>query len=185
MGFPQARTTAGRSAVASPIGIPRLLLNQRTNIMSIFGSREEDPLLQGDPLAPAPENESSDEEEISERGSSDDQAGRPDDRERGEPQAPASSEEPRSSGETVFSSSGDGPNGARTGKPSSSGTTDTRVLLRSVEEAADGRLTRLNAAIEEGWRLQCVELRDGTTTSTAQTAEASRSLAFVLRRSGA
>jgi hypothetical protein len=151
--------------------------------MSIFGSREDDPLLQGDPRAPTPKDESTDEGEGAERERTENQVMRSDDRDRDEPNAPASSGASRSSEETVFASSGDGPSRSRTEKSSSSGTTDTRILVRSVEEAAAGSLSRLNAAIEAGWRLQRVELRDGPPDSDADRG-GEQSLAFVLRRAG-
>jgi hypothetical protein len=47
-----------------------------------------------------------------------------------------------------------------------------------VEAAAEGRLTELNAAFDQGWRLAHVDLRSETADATAPE---ERSLAFILR----
>jgi hypothetical protein len=57
----------------------------------------------------------------------------------------------------------------------------TRVLVRLLEEAANGRLDRLNTAVDAGWRLQRVELVNEA-ADEQQSAGASRSLAFVLHK---
>jgi hypothetical protein len=101
--------------------------------MSIFGSREEDPLLQDDPLAPSSEDESAPEDEPP----------------AGDDPAPASAEdaeeapteEPPDESEGHFALDGEG---------------TTRTLVRSVGEAEHGNLTVLNAAFDQGWRVDCV-----------------------------
>jgi hypothetical protein len=125
--------------------------------MSIFGSRDDDPLLQGDPFAPSDEDEPHD----AASPSDDDPAQK--------------TRDPAGSTDDVP------PPGASVFGPSDE---DTQVLVHLVEEAADGRLGRLNAALDAGWRLRRVELRDDPPGDPTRSTADARALAFVLRRSG-
>jgi hypothetical protein len=125
--------------------------------MSIFGSRDDDPLLKGDPFAPSDEDETHD----ASSPSDDDPA-----RKTRDP-AGSGDDAPRPGG-SVFGPSDE----------------NTQVLVHLVEEAANGRLGRLNAALDAGWRLRRVELRDDPPDDPTRSATDARALAFVLRRSG-
>lgn len=129
--------------------------------MSIFGSREDDPLLQDDPFAPPPDDDPSAEEDASPA----------------EQSADAPSDETPSRSESVF-----GPSDGEGDRFSES--TSTRVLVHPVEEAANGHLAQLNMALDEGWRFRRVELREEATDEELQSRQAPRTLAFVLHRSG-
>lgn len=148
--------------------------------MSIFGSRDDDPLLQDDPFAPNPKNDPSEEGPPGEKSAGEDttdeglRAGdsampeRPDadSARRGSVFGPADETRGRSSVEEASGSDEDG----------------TRVLVRLLEEAAEGRLDRLNTAVDAGWRLRRIELLDDASDKQGQSADASRSLAFVLHK---
>lgn len=105
--------------------------------MSVFCPRNEDPLLQNDPLAPSDETEAdeeSSEETPSPKGDSLAE----------EKGAREASSEPASK----FASS-------ETGCP-------TRTITCSTEAANDGRLAPINTALNQGWRLDRVDvLEDG------------------------
>lgn len=152
--------------------------------MSIFGSRDDDPLLQGDPFAPDAEDDPSDGEPPEESTGEDanDEGPRPEGPSMTErPDAPPA-EADSDRRESVF-----GPADNAEGHPSDrdapgSEEGGTRVLVRLLEEAANGRLDRLNTAVEAGWRLQRVELVNETPDEQRRSAGASRSLAFVLHK---
>ena len=145
--------------------------------MSIFGSREEDPLLQDDPFAPQSEDDSpeADDTDPSETQPSD---SGPRSQEKATHTPPSG--DTRSVGTSVF---GDNKPNRASGNASASDNTDTRVLVRLVDEAANGRLGRLNAAINDGWRLRSVELRNEAPDAPGPNTGPSRSLAFVLHKS--
>ena len=153
--------------------------------MSIFGSRDDDPLLQGDPFAPGAEDDPSDEEPAGEES-----AGEDTDDEGLRAGEPATTERPDASpaeGDSTSRDSVFGPADDDQGRASGEGDPvsedgGTRVLVRLLEEAADGRLDRLNTAVDAGWRLQRVELVNEAADEQRQSAGASRSLAFVLHK---
>ena len=110
--------------------------------MDLFGSREEDPLLENDPLAPSPDENADSGEE------------------------PTADDAPSSSNDDD-SPSGDAPSSSNASNGSSphfalAGTGDTRTLRRSVEKTEDGGLSVLNAAFDQGWRLDRIEYRAET-----------------------
>jgi len=105
--------------------------------MSIFGSREEDPLLQNDPLAP-PSDDSSDSSSAHPEGLRSD------------------SDSPLSNALTEAESPGPG---APFAFPEEG---PTRTLRRSVEAAREGHLSILNAAFDQGWRLTRIEYQEQT-----------------------
>ena len=149
--------------------------------MAPFGSREDDPLLQDDPLAPpSKEGDGEDDdttgdvdpeahadESTGEGAAVDEEDARAESRslvETGEDSRVGEATDP-----SVFEDSGD--------RFKFDGDGDTRVVTRSADGASKGRLTVLNAAFEQGWTLERVELRNG------EGGEAARmSIAFVLRR---
>ncbi|PQJ26945.1 hypothetical protein BSZ35_18655 [Salinibacter sp. 10B] len=149
--------------------------------MAPFGSRKDDPLLQDDPLAP-PSDEGAGEEDDS-TGDVDPETHADESTDEGaavdgedadaESRSLVETGEASRVGETtdpsVFEDSGDRFKFGRDG--------DTRVVTRSAEGASEGRLTVLNAAFEQGWTLDRVELRND------EGGEVDRmSIAFVLRR---
>ena len=153
--------------------------------MSIFGSRDDDPLLQEDPFAPNPKDDPSEEDPPGEKSAGEDatdeepRAGDSATAER--PDAPPSEADSARRG-SVF-----GPADTAQGRPSAegvpgSGEGGTRVLVRLLEEAAEGRLDRLNTAVDAGWRLRRIELLDDASDKQGQSAGTSRSLAFVLHK---
>jgi hypothetical protein len=79
--------------------------------------------------------------------------------------------------QSVFDGAGDGQDGEFR-----SGPTDDCVVVRPVEKAAAGELPTLNAALEEGWRLRRVELRDVPPDASPQSTSTTLFLAFVLHR---
>lgn len=123
--------------------------------MDPFGSREDDPLLQGDPFAPTSSEDDADGGEAASENRSPVETG----------EASRSGE---TTGESVFEESGS--------HFALDGDGDTRVVFRSAEGASEGRLTVLNAAFDQGWSLDRVELRKG------EGGGAGTSIAFVLRQ---
>ena len=123
--------------------------------MSVFGSRKDDPLLQNDPFAPASEEEEPD----------------TDDSSKDEDASPSNDHD--SFG--VF-----GPTGESGGAPPFSVKEEgsSRVIVCSKKEVINGRLTALNAAFNDGWRLERIEWRQEEPTEN----EAAPALAFVLLR---
>lgn len=171
--------------------------------MDIFGSREEDPLLQDDPLAPSSEEGAS--EDNAEGGSAEE-----DSHKRNAPKQDIASEEASSTGFNSDASPTESidddhlPTGTNEEREDSvfrntaadqgrgphfrfDGTEDTRVVVRSGKEAAEGRLTVINAALEEGWQLGRVEVQENDPSASSAEVEASSkdtsiTLAFVLHR---
>jgi len=124
--------------------------------MNLFGSREDDPLLENDPLAPSSDENTASGEE---RASDDDSApsspagdGPRTSPSREENDDPGSGNDAPSAG----TSNGTGPHFALPG------TGSTRTLRRSVETAQEGRLSVLNAAFDQGWRLDRIEYQKET-----------------------
>lgn len=155
--------------------------------MTLFGSREEDPLLQNDPLAPS--SGESGEKEPGETGSFEDDTrsedARSNESSRGE-EKPGGKEPPGSE------SDGAGDDAGSVFRSYSNhfaldGEGDTRVLVRSEEEALEGRLTLINAALNQGWRLARVEVNDEETSEQSSSTRdgrkdaTGRSVVFVLR----
>lgn len=159
--------------------------------MNPFGSRDEDPLLQNDPLAPSSDDAASDDEADAS----------------GEPPPETTDASPPSSEKTTAQSgkigSGPGEASARDEDPPVSdpspaadqsvfspsdgffafeGQGDTRVVVRSVPEASEGRLTVLNAALGRGWRLARVELRGDEADRDSSPDRTAPEIAFFLRR---
>lgn len=138
--------------------------------MSIFGPRDEDPLLQNDPLAP-PTDEG--EEENEENPSSGDSSSE-DAPSSGASSRPSSSG-PRSEGTadgaaSLFESTGADAGAAESEVvPESGGTEDeeTVQVRYSLEEAMRGRLGRLNELLGEEWELDRVGCRLNEKASSA------------------
>lgn len=152
--------------------------------MNLFGSREEDPLLQNDPLAPSSED-SPDDPAPSDNPSSEENA---DPSASEEPSPSDDSDEragqPRSSleegGGSVF---GPCPPSAPADAPAD-GNRPRRTLTHTVAEAADGELAALNAALDAGWRLDRVEVRTApeAPTDAPPAGDRSATIAFLLWR---
>jgi hypothetical protein len=140
--------------------------------MSVFGSRDEDPLLQDDPLAPSADDDDHEEASPDETTSSDDVTR----------SASSSSAEGGRGGGTVF------------GRVTPTGTNDeedgreTRVLVQSPAEAASGALAALNNALDNGWRIRRVDIEEDASAGRdaeieGPSTEPLLTLAFVLHRS--
>lgn len=144
--------------------------------MSVFGSRNDDPLLQNDPLAPsADENDEDD-------AAAPDEAATEDDAER---EATATNGERTE--ESVFGPGASAGSGTED-RPNAHGNEKTRVVACSVAEVARETIANLNKALDDGWRLDHVEVNErGTAEWEAEAgtsaADSSLELAFVLRRS--
>ena len=159
--------------------------------MSLFGSRKEDPLLQNDPFAPSSEEdkstESSSEDDPPENNPDRDETSQRE-QEAEESESPSSSTAGESK-DSVFTPS-------RTQEEEGKGffqfgsRGDSRVIVRSAKEAEEGRLTVINSAIDEGWRLDRVETSEeaptqGTASEKMENEERSQfKLAFIFRRPG-
>jgi hypothetical protein len=155
--------------------------------MTLFGRREEDPLLQNDPLAPSSDDgqegpRSSNENDSSEAVPPENEDVSPD----GPDEDASSVASPRS--ETPESVFGAGSSTDTNNHFSFDGTDETRVIIRTAEEATSGRLTVLNSAFDQGWRVDRIEVNPGAPRDTppegqdAASNSPSRSFAFVLRR---
>lgn len=147
--------------------------------MSIFGSREDDPLLQNDPLAPSPDDDPA--------GDTADEDG---DASESDRSSTARNRSEAPADEDASTDSAAGPATSVFGSPAgvqgrSSSRTDERVIVRLVEEAANGRLAQVNTALDAGWRLRRLELRDEVPDGRVPTtADSPQSVAFVLYRPG-
>lgn len=148
--------------------------------MSVFGSRNEDPLLQNDPLVP-----SSDEDETSpdESSSTDDAA---DGQDASGSETTAANGTPQAGG-GVFGEGGSPKSDAKDGHASSGGRAETRIIVHSIGEADREPLTAVNRALDDGWRLDRIETRGDSIPEREGEREDpypefALSLAFVLRR---
>ena len=154
--------------------------------MSVFGSRNDDPLLQNDPLAPpSDENEEEDAPSPDDSTTEDDAASHPEE---------ASRESSASNGErteeSVFGPSVPVEGGDEDGQHSRTGTEKTRVVVCSVAGVARETIANLNEALDDGWRLDHVEVNERGRAEWEEegedsSADSSLELAFVLRRSAA
>ena len=140
--------------------------------MSVFGSRDEDPLLQDDPLAPSADDDDHEEASPDETTSSDDVTRR----------ASSSPAEGRRGGVTVFGRV------APTGDDGEEAGGETRVLVQSPAEAASGALAALNNALDDGWRIRRVDVNEDSAAEPdaeigRSSSEPTLTLAFVLHRS--
>jgi len=124
--------------------------------MSVFGSRKDDPLLQNDPLAPGSDEDSGEDD----------------------PDQHASSTEE----DSVFRRTTSDGDGAENSHFRFDGSEDTRVLVRSATEVVDGRLTVLNAAFDEGWRLERIEIEENAPEDEPSSTDTALTLGFVLQR---
>lgn len=131
--------------------------------MNPLGSPEKDPLLQGDPLAPFADEESTPKEKSTS----------PERQREGPP-----TDEDTAAEEKKGSSSGKEPlpvmdeEQAPPAEESVSETNDqfpfegegtVRTVVRNFEEARSGNLTMLNAAFDQGWRLDQIVYRERST----------------------
>lgn len=123
--------------------------------MSLFGSREDDPLLQDDPLVP------SDDESSAPSARAPDEAP---EESAPSPQAPEETSDSPPGGNTSSSRSQSGPSSASdTGdRAALSGEEARRALVRGVDAAEAGNLSALNTAFDQGWRLDKVVYREET-----------------------
>jgi hypothetical protein len=117
--------------------------------MSIFGSREEDPLLQDDPLAPSSEEDAASEDEPS-AGDDSSQTSAADTEARSTEEAPDAPDTGAVADSDEEAADESGGHFALDGEGTS------RTLVRSLEEAEHGNLTVLNAAFDQGWRIDRV-----------------------------
>jgi hypothetical protein len=134
--------------------------------MSIFGSRDDDPLLQDDPFAPSGE---------------DDEGSRG-----GAPAEKRSSEEERSEGASnrlgsLFESGeGEEERGQDQKRELEQETLQVRC---STDESRQAPLDRLNALFEQGWRVDHIEHKPSERTpATEETSARHTTLLFILRR---
>jgi hypothetical protein len=124
--------------------------------MSLFGSREDDPLLQDDPLAPSEEDAESSSSRASDEEPSDHDESVPAS-EAVSPEAP--SVEAESSEKTQH---GGAATAGRDDRFSFDGEDARRALVRNVDDAEAGNLAVLNTAFDQGWRLERVVYREET-----------------------
>lgn len=143
--------------------------------MNLFGSRDDDPLLKNDPLAPSDDETSSEEE--AERDEESDAVSTDGDT----PVADGDSGTGETYGDSVFGATRAASDGEYF---EMDGEGDQPILVRSLHNASNGRLTMLNAAFDQGWRLARIELRDAAPSEEEAPPEEGRSLAFHLRWSG-
>ena len=156
--------------------------------MSLFGSREEDPLLQDDPLAPSSDEEGPN-EEGPEEGASDEASADAQPTEGADEATPASQNDSEKdapppaisgeSGDSVFAPTCSNGEDGESGFFHFEGEENERVLVRTAREAAAGRLNVLNSALDGGWRLGRIELREDSSSE-----DSSIECVFVLRRPG-
>ncbi len=119
--------------------------------MSIFGSREDDPLLQDDPFSPADEDPSSEATSASEGTSSTPEG----------TEAPSTGSAAPANADATAPAQGDSA-GARGGDGGSTGGEAQRSLVRSADEVESGQLDALNTAFDQGWRLESIAYREET-----------------------
>lgn len=124
--------------------------------MSLFGSREDDPLLQDDPFAPSEEDSAS-------RPSAPSEEEHPDPEASGSGADAISPDVPASGAELPAEAQHD-ESAAAGGKDrfSFDGEEARRALVRNVDEAEAGTLSALNTAFDQGWRLERVVYREET-----------------------
>lgn len=149
--------------------------------MSIFGSQEDDPLLQGDPFAPssgdgAPEENGAANDDPTNESASD--SGSPSGRPARENQPSTASDD---SGEGSVFTPSTGTHRPLSGE-SSKEEEASREIVRTAEQAASGDLATLNDALSAGWQLRCVELRTAAAADPSHP-DGTRSFAFILGRS--
>ena len=139
--------------------------------MSIFGSRDDDPLLQDDPFAPPGEGGASEADE----------EGNPEDA----PSEKRSSEEDRPEGTSnhlgSLFESGQEDEPAQEQKEAIK--RETLQVGQSSEETGPARLDRLNALFDAGWRIDRIEHKSSERVSAAEEASTRPiTLFFFLRR---
>lgn len=149
--------------------------------MSIFGSREDDPLLQDDPFAPSSGDGAPEQNGASSKEPTDNHASNHGPPSGSPAQESKSTATDDSLGGSVFdpSTNADGRSFGETDRTASEAS--SREIVRTAEQAANGHLSTINDALDAGWRLRRVELRNAS-ADHAQ-ADADRSFAFILRRS--
>jgi hypothetical protein len=124
--------------------------------MSLFGSREDDPLLQDDPFAPSEDDPSSQDARTPEEAPRDRNPSS-DGTEAGSPDAPSAGGEASVTSQDEESSRFGGDD-----RFSFTGEEARRALVRGVDEAESGDLAVLNTAFDQGWRLEGVVYREDT-----------------------
>jgi hypothetical protein len=126
--------------------------------MNPFGSREDDPLLQNDPLAPSddePTEESSTDGEPPTQSTSSNGEASPTSPEQDAPPPDDESEDSHSVFERTSPGDGDPHAPVCFHK-----TDDALIIYQWAPEGSTGQLTALNSVLDEGWRLDRVELRE-------------------------
>jgi len=68
------------------------------------------------------------------------------------------------------------------GEEPPSPSSERKVIVRSEKGASEGRVTAVQAAIRNGWRLADIEVREETREEEDATEGEQRRLAFILRR---
>jgi len=117
--------------------------------MSIFGSREDDPLLQDDPLAPSDHESSASSARASEQSPSG-----------GEEATQASSSSPGA--EPTASQSDASSDPVSDPRSSFEGKRARRAIVRGLDTVETGALSALNTAFDQGWRLDKIVYREET-----------------------
>jgi hypothetical protein len=157
--------------------------------MSLFGSREEDPLLENDPLAPSSDSEAVHEEDASSIEEDDDAESTSSSASAPEMDPPGALSSDGAESDSVFRVTSPHSVSSEENELQFDSREDTRVVVHTAEEAGAGRLTVLNAALEEGWRLDRVELRSESPDEAGLEEEGAQSsivtLAFVLQKNAA
>lgn len=138
--------------------------------MSIFGPREDDPLLQNDPLAPSSD---ADDESAVEDSTSDTPLQSSSTRDTSASEASSPPSKAGDANESVFSS----PHSSV--KHDTPDHQNTRTLTYVLNDAIDGRLTALSEALSQGWRLTHVEVRQKDVIEE-ESKDTTRTLAFIL-----
>jgi len=139
--------------------------------MSIFGSRDDDPLLQDDPFAPPGEDGAS---EADEEGCSGDASS-----EEGSSEENCSEGASRHLGSLFESGEGDEPAQERKKELKR----ETLRVGQSSEEPRPARLDRLNALFDAGWRIDRIEHKSSERAPAAEEASTTPiTLLFLLRR---
>jgi len=159
--------------------------------MSVFGSRDEDPLLQNDPLSPSDEEEA--QGDTSKEASTGDAEASEDAFREGETAQTTDAQTTDEDGHhpsgadedtdpSVFHASTPSEKKARSDALREDSKDDTCVIVRAADDAADGQLRELRAAFASGWSLGRVVLQGKNEDLNASLPLGALQFAFVLER---
>jgi len=154
--------------------------------MSVFGSRDEDPLLQNDPLSPSDEEEA--QGDTSKEASTGDAEASEDAFREGETAQTTDedghhpSEADEDTDPSVFHASTPSEKKVPSDALREDSKDDTCVIVRAADDAADGQLRELRAAFASGWSLGRVVLQGKNEDLNASLPLGALQFAFVLER---